>query len=141
MLHCIVRQSFANRTRKLLKLEVAVEQLHKAKLEKNNCNPWLALQKTDDVEWGVCRYFFPCLVGYQGMIPLFRFPTTSKRFCSKEFGFSLSNVLDKQTIFVQNQPPTLGQSATDSGKIYQRFWENQPPTLGKTVTDFGKICH
>ena len=34
MLHCIVRQSFANRTRKLLKLEVAVEQLHKAKLEK-----------------------------------------------------------------------------------------------------------
>ena len=38
MLRCIVRQSFANRTIKLLKLEVAVEQSRRAKLEKNNCN-------------------------------------------------------------------------------------------------------
>jgi hypothetical protein len=32
--------------------------LHKAKIEKNNCNPRLALQKNDDVEWGVCRFLF-----------------------------------------------------------------------------------
>ena len=40
----------------------------------------------------------------------------------------------------ENQPPTLGQSATDSGKICQRFWENQPPTLQQSATDSGKIC-
>ena len=35
MLRGIVRQSFANRTRQALKLKAAVEQLHKATIEKN----------------------------------------------------------------------------------------------------------
>ena len=41
----------------------------------------------------------------------------------------------------ENQPPTLGKSATDFGKISRRLWENQRPTLGKSATDFEKISH
>ena len=41
----------------------------------------------------------------------------------------------------ENQPPTLGKSATDFGKMSPRLWENQPPTLGKSATDFGKFNH
>ena len=49
--------------------------LRKTKFEKNNCNPRLALQKIDDVEWDACHIFFPCLVGFQGLMPPFRFPS------------------------------------------------------------------
>ena len=92
---------------------------------------------------------FSFLVGFQGLIPLFRFPSLASCpfyiFRCKGFGFSLSNVLDEQTIFVQNQPPTVGQSAADCGKsatdfgqISDRLWENEPPTLGKSASDFGE---
>ena len=49
--------------------------LRKTKFEKNNCNPRLALQKIDDVEWDACPIFFPCLVGFQGLMSPFRFPS------------------------------------------------------------------
>ena len=46
---------------------------------------------------------------------------------------------------MQNQPPTVGQSAADCGKsatdfaqISDRLWENEPPTLGKSASDFGE---
>jgi hypothetical protein len=124
---------------------------------------------------------FSFLVGFQGLIPLFRFPSLASCpfyiFRCKGFGFSLSNVLDEQTILckishplwdslpqtVGNQPPTLGKSATDFGKMSHRLWENQPvilgknlppilgnsvtywgnpsPILWKSVTDFVEICH
>ena len=51
------------------------------------------------------------------------------------FGFA------KQVRFWENQPSTLGKSATDFGKISDRLWENQRPTLGKSATDFGKMSH
>ena len=41
----------------------------------------------------------------------------------------------------ENEPPTLAKSGTDFGKISDRFRENQPPILGKSATDFGKMSH
>ena len=102
---------------------------------------------------------FSFLVGFQGLIPLFRFPSLASCpfyiFRCKGFGFSLSNVLDEQTILckishplwdslpqtVGNQPRTLLKSATDFGKMSHRLWGNQPVILGKSATDFGKIGH
>ena len=60
-----------------------------------------------------------------------------------ELGFWLTR-LGSQEIshrLWENQPPTLGKSATDFGKIRHRLWENQPPTLKKSVADFGEIRH
>ena len=150
MLRGIVRQSFANRTRQALKLKAAVEQLHKATIEKNwwcgiGCMP---------------IFFFPCLAGFQGLIPLFRFPSLAScsrqanNFCAKwatDFGkishrlwgneppsLRKSKISDR---LLENEPPTLGKWATDFGKMSHRLWENEPPTLGKWATKIGKISH
>ena len=113
---------------------------------------------------GCMPYFFPLSGWFSRFDVALQIPQpcflswhlTSKRFCSKGFGFSLSNFLGNQTSFVKNQPPTLrktvpdfgknlpqtlGKSVPDFGKIRHRFWGNEPPTLGKWATDFGEICH
>ena len=97
---------------------------------------------------------FSFLVRFQGLIPLFRFPSLASCpfyiFRCKGFGFSLSNVLDEQTILckishplwdslpqtVGNQPRTLLKSATDFGKMSHRLWGNQPVILGKNWLGF-----
>ena len=143
MLRCIVRQSFANRTRKLLKLEVAVEQLHKQNSKRTATHHWRCKKL---MMWnGVYAHFcFSVLVGFQGLIPLFRFPASCSRqannFCTKwatDFG-------KKNHRLRENEP----KWATDFAKFSDRLWENQRPTLGKwapilgkSVTDFGKMSH
>ena len=81
MLRCIVRESFANRTRKLLKLEVAVEQLHKQNSKRTATHHWHCKKL---MMWnGVYAHFcFSVLVGFQGLIPLFRFPNPAS--CSRQ---------------------------------------------------------
>ena len=105
MLRCIVRQSFANRTRKLLKLEVAVEQLHKQNSKRTATHHWRCKKL---MMWnGVYAHFcFSVLVGFQGLIPLFRFPQPC-------FLFSASKQL------------------SDFRKMSHRLPENEPPTSGK----------
>ena len=89
-----------------------------------NFNPPLALHKIDDVEWGVCPLF------WLGFKVWYRFAGSP----------ALLPVLDSRRL-PENEPPTLGKSATDFGKFNHRLWENQPPTLGKWAPDFGKINH
>ena len=92
MLRCIVRQSFANRTRQVLKLTAAVEHLHKARIEKNW---WCGMG---------CMPIFFSLV-WLGFKVWYRFSGSP----------ALLPVLDKQTTSVQNELPTLGKSATYFG--------------------------
>ena len=56
-------------------------------------------------------------------------------------GKNCHRLRENQQRLWENQPPTVGKSATDFGKISNRLRENQPPTLGKSATDFGKISH
>ena len=55
------------------------------------------------------------------------------------FWWKIGSVFAKQVRLCENQPPTLGRSATDFGKMSHRLWENEPPNLGKSATHFGKI--
>ena len=105
--------------------------------------------------------FFPCLAGFQGLIPLFRFPSIAScsrqanNFCAKwatDFGkishlfwVKLARFLvETGSGFRENLPPTFGKSvvrksATEFEEIRHRFCGNLSPTLGKWATDFRKI--
>ena len=117
--------------------------MHKQKLKETATHHWHGkkLMMRNRVYAHFC---FSVLVRFQGLIPLFRFPSLAS--CSRQankFCVKLATGFGKISHRLwENQRPTLGKKlATGFGKISHRLWENQRPTLGKSETDFGKMSH
>ena len=89
--------------------------------------------------WTVCDY--PKLKQQQRLRFRERLALFEQKKVGSGFGEKSVQFFAKHVRLSENEPPTLGKSATDFEKISHRLWENEPPTLGKSATDFGKISH
>ena len=140
MLRCIVRQSYANRTRRLLKLEVAVAQ---GKNWKEQLQPTTGTTKN----WWCGMGCMPILVSHfwLGFKVWYRFSGSPALLPVLSIYFDVKDSVSPCQMFSTSKQ-FCAKSATHCGTVCRRLWEishrlwaNQRPTLGKWATDFGKI--